>query len=135
MAKDNNFARVLKTTLPPTIARKLVTLTPLRSVRYHKQTRRAHANVVCQPAKGFVRYEPHASTTTSRDASPAHLPLLRPDRSLLCPFLASATDVSGQRASLAQIAFAMERTGGEKENWHVHPPLRGARRLKKEKEK
>ena len=35
MAKDNNFARVLKTTLPPTIARKLVTLTPLRSVPYH----------------------------------------------------------------------------------------------------
>ena len=34
MAKDSNFARVLKTTLPPTIARKLVTLTPLRSVRY-----------------------------------------------------------------------------------------------------
>ena len=33
-SKDNNFARVLKTTLPPTIARKLVTLTPLRSVRY-----------------------------------------------------------------------------------------------------
>ena len=36
MAKDNNFARVLKMTLPPTIARKLVTLTPLRSVRYKK---------------------------------------------------------------------------------------------------
>ena len=35
MAKDNNFARVLKTTLPPTIARKLVTVTPLRSVPYH----------------------------------------------------------------------------------------------------
>ena len=35
MAKDNNFARVLKTTLPPTIARKLVTVTPLRSVPYN----------------------------------------------------------------------------------------------------
>ena len=39
MAKDNNFARVLKMTLPPTIARKLVTLTPLRSVRYGKTSR------------------------------------------------------------------------------------------------
>ena len=32
MAKDTKFARVLKTTLPPTKARKLVILTPLRSV-------------------------------------------------------------------------------------------------------
>ena len=39
MAKDNNFARVLKTTLPPTIARKLVTVTPLRSVPYDKASR------------------------------------------------------------------------------------------------
>ena len=39
MAKDNNFARVLKTNLPPTIARKLVTVTPLRSVPYDNMRR------------------------------------------------------------------------------------------------
>ena len=32
MAKDTKYARVLKTTLPPTKARKVVMLTPLRSV-------------------------------------------------------------------------------------------------------
>ena len=35
MAKDTTFARVLKATLPPTKARKLVILTPLRSVPHH----------------------------------------------------------------------------------------------------
>ena len=35
MAKDTKYARVLKTTLPPTKARKVVMLTPLRSVLQH----------------------------------------------------------------------------------------------------
>ena len=35
MAKDTKFARVLKATLPPTKARKLVILTPLRSVPHN----------------------------------------------------------------------------------------------------
>ena len=36
MATDNDFARVLKTTLPPTIARKLVTLTSLMDICHLK---------------------------------------------------------------------------------------------------
>ena len=37
MAKDTKYARVLKTTLPPTKARKVVMLTPLRSVLQEKK--------------------------------------------------------------------------------------------------
>ena len=37
MAKDTKYARVLKTTLPPTKARKVVMLTPLRSVLQNNQ--------------------------------------------------------------------------------------------------
>ena len=37
MAKDTKLARVLKATLPPTKARKLVILTPLRSVPHENE--------------------------------------------------------------------------------------------------
>ena len=71
MATDNNFARVLKTTLPPTIARKLVTLTPLRSVPYHvfgSSVRAAGLSVLRLTGNPVVAFGLPAHTSVKRIA-------------------------------------------------------------------
>ena len=50
MAKDTKFARVLKATLPPTKTRKLVILTPLRSVPHEESRNPPQGHRPARPA-------------------------------------------------------------------------------------